>query len=644
MPSRLLLLVLTLSTAARAQYARDPYDSTRGPSTASGRDGRGQARSSDASVGTELFDGEDHSQSRAVDLRTTEDLSNSTEGGDADRRRSSNLRTRFPHPGEPWPKESPPGEFEKFVWEALGSRLPRFGDALVIDAEHTFAPGFDAVAPPDYVLMPGDEVLVRINGSIEADKRLEVDRSGQIHLPKIGAVKLSGIRHDQIQSHVDRQIAKRFRGFELSVGLGQLHGIRVYVTGFANNPGAYTLGSLSTLVNAVMAAGGPAASGSFRAIELRRGGKAVASFDLYDLLIRGDKTHDAVLQTEDVIYVGPVGPQVAVYGSVNAPAIFEATPDETLETLLQFAGGLNSVAESGRVAIERLSDRGTVIVHEAPLSAAGQTVLRRGDLYRIFSLTNLQLPLERRAKLVRIEGEVQKPGEYVLPPGGTLSQLVAKAGGVTPRGYVFGAELSREALRQLQQASYDRAIQAFETTVLTSALTTRVPADEAVQRGVQTDHLKQLVDRMQRLRPSGRMVLAMKPNATALPDLPLEHGDRLYIPPRPTTVQVFGSVFNAGSFAYKEGDLGKYLKQAGGMRDGADGRSVFVLRADGTVTSNRQKGWFTDVRGDRALPGDTLFVPEKMNKTTFLQVSKDFGTILYQYGLGAAALKVLLSN
>jgi len=141
------------------------------------------------------------------------------------------------------------------------------------------------------------------------------------------------------------------------------------------------------------------------------------------------------------------------------------------------------------------------------------------------------------------------------------------------------------------------------------------------------------------------MVLEMRPKDTALPDLALEHGDRLYIPPRPDTVQVFGSVFNAGSFSHKNGtDLGKYLRQAGGMRDGADSRSVFVLRANGTVTSNRQKGWFTDVRSDEALPGDTLFVPEKMNKTTFLQVTKDFGTILYQYGLGAAALKVLLGS
>jgi protein involved in polysaccharide export with SLBB domain len=153
-----------------------------------------------------------------------------------------------------------------------------------------------------------------------------------------------------------------------------------------------------------------------------------------------------------------------------------------------------------------------------------------------------------------------------------------------------------------------------------------------------------LIERLRALRPSGRVVLQMTPESSALPDLALEDGDRLLVPARPTTIGVFGSVFNAASYLYlPDKKIADYLRLAGGPTKGADEGSVFVVRANGDVVSSRQQasGWLRRSTVDNlfAEPGDTVFVPEEMDKTTFVQAAKDWTQILYQFGVGIAGLK-----
>jgi protein involved in polysaccharide export with SLBB domain len=150
------------------------------------------------------------------------------------------------------------------------------------------------------------------------------------------------------------------------------------------------------------------------------------------------------------------------------------------------------------------------------------------------------------------------------------------------------------------------------------------------------------------LQPSGRIVLEVKPTDRRLPDLLLEDGDRLYVPPRQSTVGVFGSVFNAGSYLFADGrNLDEYLGLAGGPTKGADARSMMVVRANGSVVSGQQRGgWFGNgapLAGVRAEAGDTLFVPEEIDKTSFTQNAKDWTTIFYNFGLGAAAIKSIFN-
>ena len=526
----------------------------------------------------------------------------------------------------------------------------RLGADLMLDDRQTRGAESDGPrqAPADYLIGVGDEIQVTAWGSVDADLRLTVDRAGRITIPRVGPVLVSGVRYGDLNDVVRARIAQVFKNFQVSTSLGKLRSIRIYVTGFTAKPGAYTVSSLATIVTGLIRAGGPSAAGSFRQIELRRNGQVVSTFDAYDLLLKGDKASDRALQAEDVVHIGPIGPQVAVLGSVNKQTIVELKPNETVDDVLRMAGGFSAVADRSRVSIEQLSDRNDRRVRELQLPAQLKTVASNGDVIRAFSSVNTALPLYKQYKRVTVEGEVARPGEYVLPPSSTLPDAIAAAGGLTPQAYVFGTDFSRESVRQSQQENYDRALRDMETELTKYSTTQRATsADEAAANTQRASATERLVQRLRAVRPTGRVVLQLESDTKQLPDLTVEDGDRLLIPSRPTTVGVFGSVFNAGSFLLQNNaTVDDVMKLAGGPTRGADAGGVFVIRANGTVVSARQSssGWLgfgSSFSGLPALPGDTVFVPEEMNKTTFIQEAKDWTQILYQFGLGAAALKTI---
>jgi protein involved in polysaccharide export with SLBB domain len=256
-------------------------------------------------------------------------------------------------------------------------------------------------------------------------------------------------------------------------------------------------------------------------------------------------------------------------------------------------------------------------------------------------------PIERQNKRVVIEGEVLRPGEYVLPPASSIADAVRAAGGLTAAAFVFGTEFTRESVRKSQQVNYDRALRNLETDFTRASSTQRtLTSEEAAAQQARSASTSRLIANLRAIRPTGRVVLQLPPEGGELPDLALEDGDRLHIPPRGTTVGVFGSVFNSGSYLFTAGrSVDEFLNLAGGPTGGADPGSVFVIRANGSVVSARQgQRWFnTDNRlaGLPAQPGDTIFVPEEMDKTTFMQHAKDWTQILAQFALGVAAIQVL---
>lgn len=552
-------------------------------------------------------------------------------------------------------------EFERYVQQlAEASELQhlqqspqpprRFGSALMTEFPGSAGARQDPLpaVPGDYIVKAGDEIQLTIWGSVDADLRLVVDRVGRIAVPRVGAIQVAGLRNADLNLAISRQVSQVFRNFQLSAVLGQVRPVRVFVTGYASRPGSLTVSGLSSVLHVLMRAGGPSAAGSFRDISLRRAGQEVARLDLYDLLLKGDRKADQLVQADDVVHIGPVGAQIGVIGSVNQAAVFELRPGETLADALRMAGGFSAVADRSRVTIERLADRLTGRVVEWSLPSNEAQPLASGDVIRAYSAIAATLPEGRQKKRVRVEGEVVRPGDYVLPPGATVADALKMAGGLTQGAYLFGADFSRESVRRLQQANYDRALRDLETEIAKAQAGRRITSvDEAANQTRSEVADRQLLERLRQLRPTGRIVLQVEPTATELPDLPLEDGDRLSIPSRAMTIGVFGSVFNAGSFVYSNGwTVQDYLKLAGGATRGADKESMFLLRANGSVVSAQQSSafWLTGGGGLKTVataPGDALFVPENLDKTTLTQNLKDWSQIFYQFGLGIAGVKAL---
>ena len=540
-----------------------------------------------------------------------------------------------------------PGEFEMFVQKQAGPEIEirRFGADLMLAPLDRSITETAPLVPVDYVVKPGDELMLTLWGSVDADLRLLVDRSGRVSIPRVGTVLVAGVRYADLPAVLSQRVALVFRNFQLSVSLGQLRGQRVYVTGFVARPGTYNASSLATVAQVLLQAGGPSAAGSMRNVQLRRGKDTVATLDLYDILLRGDRSGDRVLQSDDVVHVSAVGPQVGLIGSVNRPAVFELKPGETITDALAMAGGLSAVADASRVAIERLDDRATVRIVQVELPTGATSALQQGDVMRVFSAVDSALPVQRQNKRVRVEGEVLRPGEYVLPPASTIADALAAAGGLTHAAYIYGTDFSRETVRATQQINYDRALRDLETDLARSTSTQRSSSagEEAAFQASRDAANTRLLASLRALRPTGRVVLQLQPDSRDLPPLSLEDGDRLLIPSRPTSVGVFGSVYNGGSYLYNDGrSLDDFLALAGGPTRGADARSTFVIRPNGSVVSSQQRsGWLgagNSFGSVSAEPGDTIFVPEELDKTTFVQAAKDWTQILYQFGLGIAGI------
>jgi polysaccharide biosynthesis/export protein len=321
-------------------------------------------------------------------------------------------------------------DFEQFAEDAAGHPLQVYGRQLFDEVPSTFAPADHIPVPADYAIGPGDELLIRVWGKIDLDSRVTVDRNGQIFLPKVGAINVAGLRYEQLESYIRSAVGSIFKGFELNIALGRLRSIQIYVLGSAQQPGAYTVSSLSTLVNALFASGGPSATGTMRRIELRRGNQLVTEFDIYDLLRKGDKSHDVQLLPGDVIYIPSIGPQVAILGNVHEPGIFELKGEATIDSTLEVAGGLTSLAGAERALLERVENHERRRVDEFALDAAGmQRGLKDGDLLRIFPLS------PRFQNAVTLRGNVAQPGRYSWHEGMRVSDLIRSRDSLLTRNY-----------------------------------------------------------------------------------------------------------------------------------------------------------------------------------------------------------------
>lgn len=320
------------------------------------------------------------------------------------------------------PRSPVQSEFQKFVLDSTGSTLPVFGAEFFANAPSTFAPVANAPVVADYALGPGDELMIRGWGSIDIDYRATIDRNGLISIPSIGSVALAGVRAADAEGVIRNAIGRLYKGVTVNVNFGRLRSITVYVVGQASRPGTYNVSSLSTLVTALFASGGPNANGSMRHVQIKRGGKVAAELDLYSFIGKGDKSTDMKLQDGDTIFIPAAVGHVALVGKVNTPAIYELkTAGDTIESLLDYAGGMPVVADPRRAFLERI-DAGKNqprSVEQFALNGAGlKRTLKDGDVLNVTSIT----PDFSNAVVLR--GNVDQAVRAPFKPGMRISDLI----------------------------------------------------------------------------------------------------------------------------------------------------------------------------------------------------------------------------
>ncbi len=708
-----------------------------------------------------------------------------------------------------------------------------FGYDLFTKDPNAFTPITEGPVTADYVLGPGDTLIVQLYGKENTTHNLMVTREGYIQFPNIGPITIAGLTFTQAQDVINTVVSEQMIGVKSSITMGVLRTIRVLVLGESTKPGSYTVSALSTMTNALFASGGVTKVGSLRNIQLKRQGKVVSTLDVYDLLLHGDTSDDERLLPGDVIFIPTVGDTVAVKGEVKRPAIYELKGEATAAAVVNLAGGLTSLAHPQLTRIERLNGTGEkalitldlstsrgqdfqvhnadvievastleiiegaitleghvkrpgayawhqgihfsdllasvdsmktnpdlnaalikreipttkqieilifspkaawanpgqeadpllhkddtlfifdyttsrptvlanildvleiqshyqdrqktvtvagsvrfpgqyplaqgmttddlialaggltesalgteaeltrysvdedlkrVVVH-VPVDLQGpQETLRPGDTLRI-----KQIPLWQEKETVEIAGEVLFPGTYSILPGETLSQVLERAGGLTPHAYPEGAVFSREDLRILEQKRLDDLRSKLEADIAASNI------QEGQTEEIDEAEATRLLSNLDAVDAVGRMVINLprileKPMAY---DFQLEDGDTLTIPRYQPSVTVVGEVqYPTSHFFDNSLDVFEYISRSGGTKPNADSERIYIVKANGQVVLPEKSAWFN--RGaDDIDPGDTIVVPIDTDRVDSLTMWSSVTQIMYQAALGIAAISSL---
>jgi protein involved in polysaccharide export with SLBB domain len=281
---------------------------------------------------------------------------------------------------------------------------------------------------------------------------------------------------------------------------------------------------------------------------------------------------------------------------------------------------------------------------------ANNVGLQPGDIVTVFSQSDLRVPELKQTKFVRLTGEFGASGVYRVKAGEHLRDLVREAGGLTSSAYLYGALFSRESVRVEQQHRLDQMIAESEREMnrrSTQMITSSTSQAELASAQASLEAERTSLDLLRRIQPDGRIVLNIHPDDTtidSIPDIALEDGDQFYVPSVPATVTVIGDVYSQGSFLRESGKtVSSYLRNAGGPTREADKGRIFVVRANGGVVNKDASStfWSGGFDGMVLMPGDAVIVPEQTDKGSFVRGLKDWSTILFNFGLAAAAVKVL---
>jgi protein involved in polysaccharide export with SLBB domain len=536
------------------------------------------------------------------------------------------------------------------------TRLKQFGYELFSSTQEPQLTEFENVpVGPDYIIGPGDELNLLLWGRVNRNLKLLVQRDGTVLIPQMGPLSVAGLRFDQAQKLIISQ-AQQIEGVQADVTMGRLRTINILVIGQVDHPGLQNVSALAHVSDALLAAGGVSKTGSLRHIELRRDNRIVAVLDLYSMLLYGDTSGDERLEPRDVIFVPVIGAVVGVAGNVKNPAIYELNSRATLAGVVKMAGGVSAFGYAQRIEVERVQNHSQRIVLDVGLNnaQARSFPVEDGDLIKIFPV----LPDENN--VVKLEGNVSRPGSYQWRSGMRVSDLIRYGQGVRDHTVFDYALLERrhgrkrtieylpvnlgEAISdELSAANFDLLMgdtltvysvgEVNEIPMATVGGEVRKPGRYPLTEGMrvrdliyEAGGLKQdaYLDKAQlaRTESNGSRALQIHRDLdlrTALDNGPdnvtLSNGDALYIAQasnwhNPWTITVKGEVMRPGPYVIsQDATLDSALIRAGGIR--ADGfLPALILLRRSVLEMQRQSLRRTSAQLQTELTRAALMPPE----------------------------------
>ena len=508
-----------------------------------------------------------------------------------------------------------------------------FGYDFFKYAPTTFAPINNVPVASDYVLGPGDKLLVNLYGTTNRKIESFISREGTYFIPSLGPISLIGMNFGAASALIEDRVRNEVIGTEASVTLREVRAINIYMLGEVYQPGKFTMSGLSSVSNALIVSGGVNENGSLRNIAVKRNNEIVATYDFYEFLLKGSLENDVKLLDGDVVFVPFIENTARIGGAFKRPGNYEILSEETVADAIQLAGGFKQdVARDAKIELSYFDQETKSRTFKS---------LDKNDLdYILSGQSSINVPSKSgyRVETIKLSGEFNNPGEYAIRPGDNIVDLINRAGGYNEDSYSEGGIFLRKNVAKLQKEAFLRSADDLEDTIV-----------DIVTKGTLANlseftltPISRLISRLRSEQPVGRMVLdldylALKNNPAI--NFRVQDGDELYIPKRPNSISVVGEVLNNTTLGFDPNlKVEDYINLSGGLKDSADSERIFVILPNGR-SNLVKKSLFSS--NNILIPGSTIVIARDPRPFDAINLTQIITPILADLATSAAAIAAI---
>lgn len=486
-----------------------------------------------------------------------------------------------------------------------------------------------------YTLGPGDEIEVTYYGNLDTKKKEKISKDGTFVLPSVGPVNLGGLTYEEAKELIEKNVESSLLGTRVSVSVGSLRSITVYLLGESYKPGSYTLSAMSNVSNALFISGGVSKLGSLRNIEVRRNGKIKGVYDFYDFLLKGDTSSGVKLEDGDAIFIPFIQNKVKLNGSFRRPGNYEIVEGESLKEAIAFAGGYKSEVVNDSVLEISYIDKSKgkrVIEYFSKADVDTDRELGDGDSINISHRQGLL------SKSIELSGEFKNPGVYSILPGDRVLDIIVRAGGYTDEAYAEGTVFLRKQVAEKQKEGFSRSAEELERTMINIISSGQIPNISEFTLAP----LAQLIARLRNEDPIGRQVvnfdyLTLKSDPSS--NIYAQDEDEIFIPRRPESIYIVGEVLNSTTLRFDpENNVQDYIRLAGGLNDQADKNRMYVIYPNGSAEIINNSFFRNSAS---LIPGSTIVVSRDSRAFDIYSILEVVTPIFADLATSAAAIAAI---